>query len=270
MVGKVKLTGERQTLLMTLYGKAMESTGSDSLLRDEMARRAVGMIDYDFASLGVDQNMAKGLAIRASQFDRWVRDFVNHEPQAMVLHLGCGLDTRVFRVDTPPGTLWFEVDYPDVIALREQVYPPRPGERMVGASVTDTDWLDQVPRDLPAIVVAEGLTPYLPPEEGRRLLSRLVAHLHGGELVCDVYSGLGLKMIRSHPGFRSTGAELRWAVEEPGELEDAAPKLRLLDDLPAYRPEHARLMSWPARPLILLWSFVPPFRKVGRMLRFRF
>jgi hypothetical protein len=31
-------------------------------------------------------------------------------PQATVLHLGCGLDSRVFRVDPPPSVRWYDVD----------------------------------------------------------------------------------------------------------------------------------------------------------------
>jgi len=47
---KVNLTGARETLLMTLYGKALESRLPDSLLRDRFADEAVRKIDYDFSS----------------------------------------------------------------------------------------------------------------------------------------------------------------------------------------------------------------------------
>ena len=99
---KVNLSGARQTLLMTLYGKALESRSPHSLLGDRFADEALRKIDYDFSRLKVDINGGIGLAIRAKTFDVRSRTFIARNPGAIVLHLGCGLDTRIFRVDPPP------------------------------------------------------------------------------------------------------------------------------------------------------------------------
>ena len=146
---KVNLSGARETLLMTLYGKALESRLPHSLLGDRFADEAVRKIDYDFSRLKVDTNLGIGLAIRARTYDVRVQDFIARNPGAIVLHLGCGLDTRIFRVDPPDGVEWFDVDFPDVIALRHKLYPPREHYHLVGSSVTDPDWLAQVPRNRP-------------------------------------------------------------------------------------------------------------------------
>ena len=90
------------------------------------------------------------------------------------------------------------------------------------------------------MVVAEGLTPYLAADEGRRLISRLVSHLASGELMFDAYSHFGLKLLRLKPAVRATGAEVHWAIEDPHELERAVPKLRFVEDISAYKPEHGR------------------------------
>ncbi|MER8632164.1 class I SAM-dependent methyltransferase [Mesorhizobium opportunistum] len=267
---KVHLTGERETLLMTLYGKALESRLPNSLLEDHFADEAVGKIDYDFARLKVDVNLGIGLAIRAKTLDVHVQDFLARNPGAIVLHLGCGLDTRVFRVDPPSGVDWFDVDYPEAIDLRRKLYPPRDRYHLIGSSLTHPDWLAEVPRNRAAIVVAEGLTPYLPADEGPRLLSRLVSHLAGGELIFDAYSRFGLKLLRLNPAVRATGAEVHWAIEDPHELELAVPKLRFVEDIPAYKPEHAARMGWPAKLFVRLWKHIPALRKIGRLLRYRF
>ncbi|CCV05359.1 Tetracenomycin polyketide synthesis O-methyltransferase tcmP (fragment) [Mesorhizobium metallidurans STM 2683] len=120
------------------------------------------------------------------------------------------------------------------------------------------------------MVVAEGLTPYLAAEEGPRMLSRLVAHLASGELMFDAYSRFGLKLLRLNPAVKATGAEVQWAIEDPRELERAVPKLRFVEDIPAYKPENARRMGWVARLFIRLWKHIPALRKVGRLLRYRF
>jgi len=268
---EISLTGTTETLLITLYGKALESREPDSLLNDHFAEQIVSRIDYDFAKLKVDRNLSIGLAARAGVLDDWVRAFVGRHPDAIVLHLGCGLDTRVSRIDPPSSVEWFDVDYPEVIDLRRRLYPDRENCRMVASSVTVGDWLAQVPRDRPAMIVAEGLTPYLDADQGKELLSQLVSHLRaGGELICDVYSELGLKFVRQSPSFQATGAEIHWAIDDPRDLERAVPGLRLVDDVSAYRPQHIARMDWFARWIVLVWSFIPALRKIGRLLRFRF
>ncbi|MBZ9672968.1 class I SAM-dependent methyltransferase [Mesorhizobium sp. ES1-3] len=267
---KVHLTGAKETLLMTLYGKALESRMPDSLLGDHFADAALRKIDYDFARLKVDENLGIGLAIRAKTLDVRVEDFLARNPDAIVLHLGCGLDTRIFRVDPPPGVDWFDVDYPEVIGLRRKLYPLRDHYHVIASSVTEPGWLADVPSNRPAIVVAEGLTPYLPADEGLRLLSRLVSHLAGGELMFDAYSRFGLMLLRLNPTIKATGAEVHWAIDDPHELERAIPKLRFVEDISAYKPEHAARMAWSAKLFVRLWKYIPALRKIGRLLRYRF
>ncbi len=267
---KITLTKEKETLLITLYGKALESRQPDSLLKDHFANEAVGKIDYDFDRLKVDHNLGVGLAIRAKTLDEWVMEFMAGNPDAIVLHLGCGLDTRVFRIDPPAAIEWYDVDYPEVIALRRKLYPQRQNYHLIASSVIDPAWLDQVPRNRPAMVVAEGLTPYLPAEEGPKLFARLVSHLAGGEIIGDAYSDLGLKLVSLAPSFRATGAEVHWAINDPRDLEKAAPGLELVEEVSAYKPEHTARMDWTSRWLIFVWSFIPPLRRVGRLLRYRF
>ena len=267
---KVDLTGARETLLMTLYGKALESRLPNSLLQDRFADEAVKKIDYDFSKLKVDGNLGLGFAIRAVTLDAQVEDFLARNPDAIVLHLGCGLDTRIFRVDPPRGVDWFDVDYPDVIDLRRRLYPPRERYHLIGSSVTEPEWLAEVPRNRPAMVVAEGLTPYLPADEGPQLLARLVSHLAGGELMFDAYSNFGLKLMRLSPAIKVTGAEVSWAIEDPRELERAVPKLRFIGEIRSYKPERGARLGWSARSFVFLWKLIPAMRKVGRLLRYRF
>ena len=125
--GRITLTQEKETLLITLFAKAGDSHLPGSLLSDRFAAEAIRRIDYDFAKLKVTRDMMVGLAMRARMLDEWVRAFIAANPGASVLHLGCGLDTRVFRIAPPPSIRWFDVDFPEVIALRRRLYPERDG-----------------------------------------------------------------------------------------------------------------------------------------------
>jgi O-methyltransferase involved in polyketide biosynthesis len=51
-----------------------------------------------------------GVALRAHILDEWAREFLLHYADAAVVHPGCGLDSRVFRIDPPPSVAWYDVD----------------------------------------------------------------------------------------------------------------------------------------------------------------
>jgi O-methyltransferase involved in polyketide biosynthesis len=274
-IEKVSLTEEKETLLITLYSKAGESLLPDSLLQDHFAAKAVSRIDYDFAKLKIDRDLMIGVAMRAHILDGWTRDFIAHYPDATVLHLGCGLDSRIFRIGPPPGIGWFDVDYPEVVALRRRLYPEREGYSLIGASVTDPAWLGEVPRDRPTLILAEGLLPYIAEDEVPRLLRRLTEHVASGELAFDGYSWLGLWFIANQPSVRATGATLHWALDDPRELEAQIPRLKLMTELMAYdpdgyEPQQLARMSWPARLAVSVFTAIAPLASLGRLLRYRF
>jgi O-methyltransferase involved in polyketide biosynthesis len=105
-----------------------------------------------------------------------------------VLQLACGLDSRAFRLELPPGVQWYDVDFSDVIDLRKRLYPERDNHHLIGSSVTDEDWLDQIPAGRPTLVIAEGLVMYLARSEVRRLVARLTDRFPAGQLILDVVS----------------------------------------------------------------------------------
>jgi O-methyltransferase involved in polyketide biosynthesis len=115
---KVHLTKEKETMLLALYSRAMESRSKDPLLRDTMAEEAVERIDYDFERTKPSRVESLQVVLRSLQLDRWTSEFLAEHTDATVLQLGCGLDSRVYRIDPPPGVRWFDVDYPDIIELR--------------------------------------------------------------------------------------------------------------------------------------------------------
>ncbi len=123
------------------------------------------------------------VVLRAKQLDDWCADFLGRHPEAVVLHLGCGLDGRAFRLEVPESVRWFDIDQPSVIELRPQLYNDTERYRMIGCSVTDPLWLPQIPTGYPTLVVAEGLLMYLTESEVRQLLARLTDRFDSGEML---------------------------------------------------------------------------------------
>ncbi len=95
---KVRLTKEHESYLITVYGKALEAHAENPILGDRYADQALQKIDFDFKKQKFPKGGEISLPIRAKHFDTWTREFIAARPQCTVLHLGCGLDSRVFRI----------------------------------------------------------------------------------------------------------------------------------------------------------------------------
>jgi len=109
-------------------------------------------------------------------------------PDAVVVYLGCGLDTRIKRINPPDTVNWYDVDFPEVIELRKNFFTKTANYQMISSSVTDAGWMEEIPSDRPAMIVAEGVLMYLAPEEVEKLFHRLMIHFSHGQMVFDVLS----------------------------------------------------------------------------------
>ena len=163
--------------------------------------------DYDKRRFGTSQ---AGLAavVRAKAHDDWARSFLAEHPDAVVLHLGCGLDARVYRLDPPATVEWYDLDYPSTIELRQRFLPPREHYHLIGSSVTDLAWLDRIPRGRPVLMIAEGLVPYLIEADVRRLLTSVVDAFPAGQV--QLRHGVGSWVANVEVG--SHVAQVRRAV----------------------------------------------------------
>ena len=269
---KVQFTREKETLLATLYARALESQSKDPILHDPAAEEAIRRIDYDFKRFKMSTTDLLGIVSRAKQFDLWTAEYLSSNPRAIVLYLGCGLDSRVFRIDPPASVRWFDVDYPEVIELRRRLFPERAGYQMIGSAVTAPGWLEEIPADRPAMILAEGLLMYLSADEVPVLLERLVNYFPAGQLAFDSVSRLGLKMQKNNKAVSATGAVLGWGLNDPHELERQIPRLKLVNVLTAVDPDLPGLNKMPGstRMVLKIMKFIPPLKNLAHILRYRF
>jgi O-methyltransferase involved in polyketide biosynthesis len=271
--GGVRFTEDQSTNLATLYGRALDARAAEPVLGDPTAAGAVGRIDYDFGKFRITADQAFSIASRAKALDDKAREYLREHPDATVLHLGCGMDSRVFRLDPPPDVRWFDVDFPEVIELRKEVYPEadRAGYTMVASSATDLGWLAEIPSDRPALVVAEGLTMYLDPDAGAALLRAIAARFPGGEMVFDIYSRLGIKLQKTNPVVRRAGATLRWGIDDPRELAELGLTLVSRMTSPDFvTPDVRRRLSRSTRLQLKLLDLIPALRYMGQVVHYRF
>ena len=254
------------TNLCTLFLRAYESRTPLPILGDTAAAEAVDRIDYDWARMRRAMRPATNqymVTMRAKQLDDWAADFLRRHPAAVVLHLGCGMDTRAFRLAPPDTVQWFDVDQPDVIALRRKLYDNCDGYRMIGTSVTEAGWLDEVPRDRPMLLVAEGLLMYITEPEVRALLQRVTDKFGSGELLFDTLSQMAPWLSKV-----LTKGIIKWGIHDARRIERWNPRLRFLEQS-AVGALYERIPSTAVR---LLWRFVnaTPFGNYDMLNRLAF
>ncbi|MQA80416.1 MAG: class I SAM-dependent methyltransferase [Streptosporangiales bacterium] len=259
---KVHLSGVKETLLFTLGCKALDYRSPESILGDKWSADVLDRIDgYNRLKVRLMSSDAS-IVVRANRLDTWTRAFLARHPDATVLQLGCGLDSRAFRLDVPDTAPWYDVDFPDVVELRRRLYPRRDNYHLVGSSVTELGWLDEVPvTGRPVLVVAEGLLMYLSGGDVERLLARVTERFAYGEMVFDVL-GMPAWMVRLAPYDM-------WGCPDPHELERINPRLTLLEDAPV-AAEYRRIPSPAFRLFTGLANMIPQLRTALWPLRFRF
>ncbi len=273
---KVEFTKEKETMLMTLSGRAIQSQWKNPILRDPWAEEAMRHIDYDLskqltgmASWSMWRDIGPTvIATRAATFDQLTHGFLADHPDALVLQVGCGMDSRAFRVDPPASVEWFDVDYPDVIDLRRQLFPERDAYHLIGAPLDDLRWLDELPRDRPGLLIAEGVLHYLSEAEVKALLNAVVAHFPSGQMIFDICNSMIVKRAGSNVG--GTGATYKWGLDDPQDIQQLEPRLALVKE---YKP--SELVGFDRFPLWLRLLFramqvSPTLWRAERMMIYRY
>ncbi len=273
---KIQFTKEKETMLITLSGRAEQSQWKDPILRDPWAEEAMRHIDYDMSQSlkGVSSwSMWRKIgctiiASRAATFDLLTTHYLADHPDAVVLQVGCGMDSRVFRINPPASVQWYDVDYPDVIDLHRQLFPGRDAYHLVGASLQDLGWLDEVPRERSGLLIAEGVLHYLSESEVKALLNAVVAHFPNGQIIFDICNSMIVKRTGGNVG--GTGATYKWGLDDPQDIRRLEPKLELVKE---YRPSEQVAFSrfplvWRAQSHIMEAN--QTLRRMERMVVYRF
>ncbi len=168
---KVRLKDEMETLLIPLYGRAQMS--KRGLFGDKQAEEAVRQIDYDFSRLRIQEKTQVMLSVRGAMIDAFSADYLAKHPDSTVVYLGCGLDAKFQRMDKP-AKLWYDLDFPEVIEIKKQLYPETEQYKTIPSSATNWNWLDRIETNgKPVLVIAEGLLMYLSETDVQTLFCKM-------------------------------------------------------------------------------------------------
>jgi O-methyltransferase involved in polyketide biosynthesis len=259
-----ELSGVAETLLIPLYNRAMESQRPDALIKDERAEALVAQMSLDFSrvrQIPMTELLKVMRIMFTREMDRYARDFLSRHPEAVVVHIGCGLDSRFDRVDNGQVE-WYDLDVPDVIDLRRKFIGGE-GERyhLLACSVLEDAWLEtsRMHRGRPFLFSAEGVFMYFTEAQVKSLVLTLRDHFPGAELVFDGWTPLQIWI-----GNFVLGDLLRWGfwrgqkLENWGNAGPASAGIRLLDEWGYFDRPEPRLT--PFRWMAPIFRLLKPMR----------
>lgn len=229
---KPQLENVAETLLITLYSRALEAQRADALIKDERAMKLVKQLNYDFERIKVQPHDQLFIILRVRKFDNHVREFLSRNPKGVIVHIGCGLDTRFERVDNGECE-WFDLDLPEVIDLRKNLgFEETTRHHMVSASVLSDEWLKPLEecKHVPMIFLAEGVFPYFTTADVKSVIRKIREFSPGSELVLDGHKGYLLAADNAQLMLGGLKAQMRWNLNNPREVEKWGENIRLLDE----------------------------------------
>ena len=211
-----EMSGVNKTLYIPLCGKAMVSK-KGIILKDPMAEM---IWDKEgFVLKGKSKWLAYYMSMRAAVYDAWIKTQLEAHSDAVVLHLGCGMDSRCLRAGKK-ASLWYDVDFPEVIEERKKYYSTTERYQMIGADVCAKEWLDSIPRAEKGIVIMEGISMYLPLRGLVELLGALKEHFGEMHLLMDAYTEFAVKASKVKNPIKEVGAVAITGIDYPAYLAE--------------------------------------------------
>lgn len=190
----------QETLVIPMYGRMKSSQLYPFLFKDDGAARLMSRIDYDFSSLESNSRNAMQrfgfleVAVRQYNLAWEVRDYLKTHPNAAVVNLGCGLDDTGRHCDNGTCRI-YNIDYPDVIEVRNDLIPPGAREVNIACDLNDISWFQAIDASGGAVFFASGVFYYFLRSQVQKLVSAMAAAFPGGRLVFDAANRTAVKLM---------------------------------------------------------------------------
>lgn len=207
-----------KTLFIPLYGKAQVSK-KGIILQDPMAEEIWSREAFPMKGKSKSKWLSYNMAMRARVFDDWTRQMLDQHPNATVIHIGCGLDSRCLRIDAPK-TNWIDCDLPDVIAARKRYYSETPCYSMKSLDAASQGDLLSLPDAPCAVVVLEGISMYLSNPQLANMLRILGEKYQEVHALMDVYTVFGAKASQYKNPVNDVGVTTLYGVDHISQLLD--------------------------------------------------
>lgn len=240
---EINLGSVQKTLLLPLWGRAIETQKPKPLLVDNKAVSIINSIPYDFTLIAENINPISRLSwvARSIYFDKKIKEFISVFPDATIVNIGCGLDTTFDRVDN--GKIhWYDLDLPDTIELRKRYILETDRRKFISKSVFDTSWYNKIEKKNNVMLLIAGVLYYFDESEIKKMFISFHTFLPGVEIVFDYASKLGISISNKkvlEKGGMDKSAFLKWGINEIKDIEKWSDSIKVINHEPMYK-EHKK------------------------------
>ena len=211
------MNGVNKTLYIPLYGKAYVSK-KGIFLEDKKAEEIWEAEGFALKGKSKSKWLAYYMGVRSAVFDEWLKQQIEDAPNAVVIHIGCGMDSRIIRAEAE-NHMWYDVDFSEVIEERKRYYAESDNYKMIAGDARDCGWLPAVKEKEAAIVVMEGVSMYLTVDEMQNLADSLCAHFENLTLLVDAYTSFAAKMSKRRNPINDVGVIEVYGIDNPQEYQ---------------------------------------------------
>jgi len=243
----MKLTDVSKTAIVTLRSHVLESQKNRPIINDPMAKycldKLVLLAMEDEKALLFNRKLSLSLtnhiAIRARKYDSITNDFISKNPSSTVVNLGCGFDTRYWRIDNKKCE-YIELDLPELVEIKKDILKDHLSYELIGCSVLDSSWIDRVTSkgNRNFLLIAEGLFMYLPKVDVINLFKTFSERFYHSRIVLEVvtekytrgiWKKIAIMKVKKELGF-APGSSYNFGVKNAFELESYGNGIKVIDE----------------------------------------
>lgn len=236
-----------ETAIITLKSRVLESQGKEAVIEDTMSKvcydALVRQVDEDTKRRVIDKKtspvLTRHIALRARKYDQYAKDYLHDHPDALIVSLGAGLDTRFWRLGLEPNQ-YVELDLPDVVEAKKALVGEEITYGIMGQSVLDFTWIEEIRARQKShiLFIAEGLLMYLHEIDVREMISLIAENFDDSSMVLETVNekytrGLNKKMVEMKMKNQldsDAGSAYNFGLKDGKDIEQFHPKIRLTDE----------------------------------------
>lgn len=249
-----------ETMLLTLYARAIETKSENPIIIDKKAVEITDKLNEYFINSNrkflvnlarnkMQKTLVASISLRSKAYDNFIKNFLQRNPKSVVINLGCGLDTKFFRLDNKE-VIWYELDFEDVIHLKREFIPESERFRYLPNSVTDLRWTYEIQKHKRKVMfISEGLFMYLNKNDVQAIVLELANRFTGSELLCEIANEYVVKLMKSKM-FKNSfsnkfklkkGVSYNFGLTDSKDMEKWTNKIKFIDEWTYFDENHSKL-----------------------------
>jgi O-methyltransferase involved in polyketide biosynthesis len=237
-----KIKGVSKTLLIPLRGRYLETKRDGGIVNDPKSVEIIDLIEHDFTNVELPWVGQIMVSARTEILDEATKEFLTQYPDSVIVNLGCGLDTRIHRVDNGL-VLWYDLDLPECIKLREKFFQQTDRFKFIAKSVLDFSWVDDIEKNKRILFIAEGLFNYLKEEDIKSIFLTIKDNFPFSEIVFEAHSSLITRSWHKHPHIKGAFSMFKWGLDTGKSLEEWDRSITFLQEWP-YLDRYPKRWKW--------------------------